>query len=824
MTSQDLKRAVGRVVLDRGPHAIAVMDPAGRVRYINSKFASISGWDENEVEGMPMERLLWSWGAQLEEIWSQVETGREWRGELWGKTKSGVQYREHASITPVKGASGRTVLLLLVSTARDRAERETRSRFEYLTDMSHELRTPIHAIIGNTELLSETKLNEEQKEYADTVRLSADILLTLINDVLDFSKIESGRLELEKIPFDVYEVVEEAVGLVALQAHTKGLEIITRFACGLSHLVEGDPLRLRQVLVNLLNNAVKFTRAGEVEVSVSQEKLESRDVVIRFRVRDTGIGIPQDRQDSLFKAFSQIDTSTTRTFGGTGLGLAISRRLAELMGGAIGVVSAEGEGSTFWFTARLARQGSSDKYSAIAPDFFSGARVLIVDDNQTARSVLRDYLESWGCRVSETPEGRQAIAILKAAAESFDPFTIALIDLKLPGIDGWQLASEVTADPAINTAHLVLMTPFGHGAQEAKMKLLNWFDAYLTKPVRKIQLFETIFRFQSIGAGITQGGATQKEPAGGSRAREGVRVLVAEDNEVNQHLFLMMLAKMGCTAELAVDGKQAVDKALCMPFDIIFLDVKMPVMDGLEAARALRKNSILAPIIAVTASVSRSSEAQCLEAGMDDFLAKPFRRADIETIFSRWLHVGAGPGGGAGRPAFMESDHVFDYQSAMSAFMGDVETLMQVARAFVSKAWERLPQMESDILNEQWGSLGFNAHAVKGGALGIKAEELAALAARLERAAETRDRKEGDKAFMEYQAALARLEGRMQKSQGGEGAAGREGTAGREVAVEPEGAAGREGTADGKGGGEGASPPGPRPQKEEEHMEKGEKT
>jgi two-component system sensor histidine kinase/response regulator len=535
--------------------------------------------------------------------------------------------------------------------AKELAEAATRTKSQFLANMSHEIRTPIHTITGMVELLLETRLDMEQKEYAEQIRFSADVLLTLISDILDFSKIEAGKLDLESIEFDLVRTVEDAVDLAVLEAHKKGLEVVLYIDPRARRLLRGDPHRLRQVIVNLFSNAVKFTEAGEVCITVEVMQAGETDTVLRFSVSDTGIGISGEELGGLFQSFSQADSSTTRRYGGTGLGLSISKNLVEMMGGRIGVESRKGEGSRFWFTVGFAH---GDRRGGAPPEAAAELRaqpVLIVDDCAASVRALRGYLEDWGLEVDEVPDGETALQRLRGAASAGRPYSAALVDLRLPGMDGWQLASEVNADRSVSLTRLVLMTPAGLGGPEAKMKLLRWFDGYLYKPVKRQELLGGLSRalgaeaeLETVEEEVETLGERAEEAGPGTPAAEwagaGVRVLLAEDHAVNRELFRATLERLGCEVALAADGLEAVEAGSAGGYDLILMDIQMPRLNGYAAARRLRTLGVRSPIIAVSADAAAEERDLALAAGMDDFLAKPFKKRDLLPLLSRWV----GPG------------------------------------------------------------------------------------------------------------------------------------------------------------------------------------
>ena len=623
--------------------------------------------------------------------------------------------------------------------AKHRAEAATEAKSAFLANMSHEVRTPLNGILGMTTLALQTRLTAEQRDYLATIKSSADSLLEIINDILDFSKIEAQRLDLEHAELDLRETVGDAAKLLALRAAEKGIELACHITPDVPDMVLGDAGRLRQVLLNVLGNAVKFTSEGEVVLRVTVQATTASHVTLHFAVSDTGIGIPQDKQRQIFQAFTQADSSTTRRYGGTGLGLAIALRLVELMGGQLWVESTAGRGSTFFFTATFGQLPHEPERDAAAkPRQLEGLRVLVVDDNATNRRILEEMLSSWRMSPVTVSDAGAAVSSLRAASEARDPFDVMISDGQMPDVDGFMLARRVRRDRRLARMPIVMLNSVGQ-SDDLMRRHKNDIDAFLTKPIKHSDLLEALARIFGVS---TRGGRT-KPTAGriGAMPSRTLNVLVAEDNPVNRKLVMTLLRKRGHRVKAVENGREAVEAINSKggPYDLVLMDLQMPEMGGFEAAQAIREQEAgtarRLPLVALTAHAMQGDRERCLEVGMDGYLAKPI---DVDELISTVESFGA-RSEEAATAAQPVTNEVFDERAALAYAGGDRRLLAEVIKLFRSDYPSSLRQIDRAFRRHDSEALRMAAHRLKGAVATVGAAAGRQAAAELEQKARAGD-------------------------------------------------------------------------------------
>ena len=628
-----------------------------------------------------------------------------------------------------------------LAAARDGALMASKAKSEFLSTMSHEIRTPMNGVIGLTELLLGTNLDRDQQELATGLKVSAENLLVIINDILDVSKIEAGKLELEEAPLAVADVADDVGRVLAAPAHAKGLTLPIDVQPAIPGQLHGDVVRIRQVLLNLGSNAVKFTFEGEVVIVAASVAHASGDrVALRFEVSDTGIGIEASDQQRLFRAFTQADSSTTRKYGGTGLGLTISRQLVELMGGRLGLISAPGEGSTFWFELSLRRAASIQADDPRGdPADLRGKRALVIDDNATNRKIVRQQLLSWGVESVEAVDAYGALRAAAEAAEVGTPFDLGVVDLNMPGMDGIELARSLKSDPRTAATALFLLSSSGTRLSEAEAHLRG-FAGSLTKPVRSSELFDCLI------AGLNSGAAWAEAPAALAAAQETPAlarglILLVEDNEMNQLVGSKVLARLGYRFDIANHGREAVTAVLARRYDAVLMDCQMPEMDGYQATVEIRRiegEDRHTPVIAMTAAAMEGDREACLAAGMDDYVTKPVRMDAVEAVLARWVgepsEAGAGGAAPDGEASTPESGPLDQSQIELLRSLddGQGDLLGEIIESYLVQTAEGRDELVRVIEERDPRALEVTAHTLKGASANVGASAIAAVCAEIE--------------------------------------------------------------------------------------------
>ncbi len=763
-----------RLAVDASGNGIVIGSVDGKIFYVNDMFRRMFGYDLEDFKTIHPAQLYKDRKAS-KEIFGALRSGEGWQGSVEMKTKQGQLVPIRINADSVKNSKGEVVSIIGVHTdiseqvrmmerlkaANEQLEQETAraekmaaeaerasaAKSEFLANMSHEIRTPMNGVIGMIGLLLETELSDEQRHYADTVRVSAEALLGLLNDILDFSKIEAGKLDLEMIDFNLRSMLDDFASSMEIRMEEKRLEFICAADPDVPSMLRGDPGRLRQVLVNLMGNAIKFTSDGEIAVRVGLEKETDDEVKLRFSVKDTGIGIAEDKLDHMFDKFTQADSSTTRKYGGTGLGLAISKQLAELMGGEIGANSRPGKGSEFWFTVRMEKSSLQEEPGDIPSVDLDNIRVLVVDDNATNREVLMAQLGSWGMRPVDAEDGPLALQKLYSGLEDGDPFRLVLTDMQMPGMDGEALGRIVLNEKKFSGTALVMMTSLGDRGDAKRFEQLG-FAAYLMKPVRQSDLFDCLCKIVS-GHGVEKKKKLITRHSLRDFRKTNIRILLAEDNITNQQVALGILRKLGLSADVAADGKKALDALKKEKYDLVFMDVQMPNMDGIEATKAIRAGgddfeNAAVPIIAMTAHAMQGDRQMCLDAGMDDYITKPVTPAALSEMLEKWT------GGleekekddvtdssevekktGADQTS---SERIFVESAIVDRLMGDKDIARVIVQGFLDDMPRQIQELEDLLHKKDCAAVSRCAHTIKGASANVGAEALREVAYEMEMA------------------------------------------------------------------------------------------
>lgn len=732
------------------PVAVVLLDQQENIRSVNPAFEQLFGYTESEVTGKKLDPLVAPESLQeAAENTRKVTEGGKVHGLARRHRKDGSAVDvEFAGVPVIVEGKKQGILAIYhdvteLVEAKRLAEQADKAKSEFLANMSHEIRTPMNGVMGMLELLLDTTLNSEQRDYVSTARDSAEALLGILNDVLDFSKIEAGQLTIDEIEYDLRSTVEGVAHTLVARAENKGLEMACLIDKDVPNRVLGDAGRLRQVLINLVGNAIKFTHEGEVVIRVMMQSSNEKTSTLRFMVTDTGIGIPIDRQKAVFERFVQADSSSTRKYGGTGLGLAISAQLTKMMGGTIGLESEPEKGSTFWFTITVKNVTESVMPFLALPQDLVDVPVLIVDDNCTNRTILEKMIRGFGCNAFAVASGKEAINILKSFNDLNKPFQLVLLDMQMPEMDGEEVLLQIKKTPEISNTTVIILTSMGQRGDAARLEAMGC-NGYLLKPVRQKELFGALLNIL--------GRTKQHEESKGKlslitrhslneQQRGMTNILLAEDNPTNQKLAIRLLQKAGYPVDVASNGKEAIEAVQKKNYKMVLMDVQMPEMDGFEATKRIRAlgtqyNNL--PIIAMTAYAMAGDRERCLEAGMNDYLSKPLNVDELFKIIENYsgsIHE-EGINQGAQdtfTKLLQNSSALFDLEKALPRFGDDLPTFFELLGEFLQHIKLTISDMEKALLNNDDKKMHFLSHSIKGAASNFEAKTVSAPAFELEK-------------------------------------------------------------------------------------------
>jgi PAS domain S-box-containing protein len=759
-------------LLEYSPVAIVTLDMDENVVACNPAFEQLFGFSAEESIGKNLDKLISPTNAgEASDYTKRAKEGNTIHGY-------GVRYRKDGQAVEIEIAGGpvyvgeRTVGIFCIyhdvtdlMKAKRTAESADKAKSDFLANMSHEIRTPMNGIIGMIELMKDTPMTAEQKDYLNTAKDSADALLSLINEVLDFAKIEAGQMTLERLDFDVRSLVEGVARSLAARAEVKGLEMVCMVNRDVPARIKGDANRLRQVLVNLVGNAIKFTEKGEIVIRAVVDNLSENKVQLLFSVSDTGIGIAHDQQKHVFERFIQADSSTTRRFSGTGLGLAISAQLVKLMGGEIGVQSEPGKGSTFWFTLVGAKASVEGTRPLVIPTNLKTIPVLVVDDNKTNRLIIGKIVSGFGCQVTEVSSGSEALHELTQGISKGKPYPLVLMDMQMPEMSGEQTLREIKLDRDLAKTKVIILTSMGYGGDASRLETLGC-SAYLLKPIRQKELFNTILAVmgQERMPAPKQTGSIITRHALAESERDSNCILLAEDNEINQKLALRLLQKVGYSVDVVETGRQAFDAVQKKVYRLVLMDVQMPDVDGFEATKMIRKlggDVSKVPIVAMTAHVMAGDRDKCIQAGMNDYLSKPLDVEKVmemvkkyvfgpepETIVSETAPVSAEP----------EKSQLYDLALALPRFGDDRKTFYEFLGAFITHLKKSVYELEDAIYRMDTTRVSFLSHSIKGAAANFEIGPIRDVAQEMETRSRTGDLEDANDMLVKIKSVIPLLE------------------------------------------------------------------